>query len=547
MKSYRKSIFSRFLILSATLLLIISQIMILSYVAAYDGGQSNTANNESYDTKSDKQASLPEITSDSSVTDEQALMASSSADSFLTEENDFERTSENGCEYLKSKAYNLQIEVSGSSMIVNVLDWSLSESRIPDISPDGYNPLHEFSDIKSLTVSLGVVSVGDNAFKNFSKLESIILEDGVEEIGNGSFSGCVSLSRLSVPSTLGKTGDNAFSGCDRIIDLKDNTADANLSGGLLDKGIVSSCLNLFRDGTANGFLTRMTVDADNSSFEFAIKESTYYLIGCQSSEAHIILPDNIDGNRYSIYRHALTGCETAEKITVPDSVVQIYDNAFFGCSTLKSIEVKGNPQVGDSVFGGIESKISVICPSDSEISGKCDGEQFVYEAPAEENKLKISYAGEDYLVSNDMYKVRFIASLNTSEAECAGFSVYAYVLDRETGEYKMINSAVVGKKTFSTEIRSLADENVILKTSNDSEACFISLLIDNIPVDGEYDFCLTPIAEDKNHEIIYGQTTHIYIINESGDRLNIMRDDSQTDNPDLPTPEQILALKGENK
>ena len=48
--------------------------MILSYVAAYDGGQSNTANNESYDTKSDKQASLPEITSDSSVTDEQAFL-----------------------------------------------------------------------------------------------------------------------------------------------------------------------------------------------------------------------------------------------------------------------------------------------------------------------------------------------------------------------------------------------------------------------------------------------------------------------------------------
>lgn len=556
MKSHKKLIFAKLIPLITVLSLIIAQIFALSSIGAYDYNQpkmtGNSSNSTLYETKPNNPSVSESVTIDKTIenpinTDifsNSSNQISDESDMYLTEDNDFIRTSANGSEYLKSEIYNLQIEVSGDKMIVNVLDWELGDSKIPNMKSDGCNPLKEFSYIKSLTVSLGVMSVGENSFENFTKLESIIIEDGVEEIGQGSFSGCSSLTQLSIPSTAIKIGKTAFLGCNRIIDLKDNTADMNLAGGLLDKGIIESCLNLFRDGAGNGFLTRVSIDSKGSEFIFAIKDNMYYLIGCNSDNTIMELPFDIDEKPYNIYKYAFSNCTNIEKIIIPDIVTQIYDNSFYGCNTLKSIEIKGNPLVSECVFGGIEAKISIICPSDSDIRNMCDGDKFIYESPAEENQLNILYSGEDYLVTDGVYKVRFFASLNSIEFECAGFVVYAYVLDHTAGEYKMINSAVVGSGKFNTEIKSLADDQVILKSSNDKEACFISLLINNIPVDGEYDFCLTPIVEDKNHNIIYGKTTHIYIIHESDNNLNIMRDDNQSDNPPLPSPDQIKELNG---
>ena len=70
----------------------------------------------------------------------------------------------------------------------------------------------ESSDLKSVTVSSGVKSIGKEAFYwNQETLESVILPEGLTKIGDSAFS-TTRLATITLPSTLTSIGVDAFVG-----------------------------------------------------------------------------------------------------------------------------------------------------------------------------------------------------------------------------------------------------------------------------------------------------------------------------------------------
>ena len=67
--------------------------------------------------------------------------------------------------------------------------------------------------LTSITIPVGVTSIGSSAFYHCSSLTSITIPDGVTSIGGSAFSGCSSLTSITIPDSVTSIGGWAFAYC----------------------------------------------------------------------------------------------------------------------------------------------------------------------------------------------------------------------------------------------------------------------------------------------------------------------------------------------
>ena len=73
--------------------------------------------------------------------------------------------------------------------------------------------------IKTLIISDGVTSIGNNAFSNFSKLTSVSLPSSLTSIGSSAFEGCDNLTSINLPTSLTSIGSSTFKGCNGLTSI----------------------------------------------------------------------------------------------------------------------------------------------------------------------------------------------------------------------------------------------------------------------------------------------------------------------------------------
>ena len=127
------------------------------------------------------------------------------------------------------------------------------------------------------------------------KLEVITSDmlDGYTSIGNMAFSGCSSLTSITLPNSITSIGVDAFEGCTSL-PVEDNLRYAD---------------------------TYLVEAVDKSLSTYTIKAGTKW-IG--------------DG--------AFSGCYSITSITLPNSIINIRQNAFYGCRKLKNVII------GDKIY-----------------------------------------------------------------------------------------------------------------------------------------------------------------------------------------------------
>lgn len=237
--------------------------------------------------------------------------------------------------------------------------------------------------LTNVTISSGVRNIDNEAFDRCSSLTGITIPNSVNRIGDWAFSGCVRLNLIMIPNSITNIGYGAFAGCAGLtnidVETPGNRFYKSVDGVLFkDRG----SLLLYPPGRAGPYIISDGVTSiDRSAFSkslvtrITIPNSVTYIgngafSDCPKLERIDVGLTNInyssvDGILHDRNAHTLVQCpgRRSGALSIQNSVTNIGNDSFFGCSALTSIEIpNGVTIIGSGAFRECRSLRSIKIP-----------------------------------------------------------------------------------------------------------------------------------------------------------------------------------------
>ena len=254
----------------------------------------------------------------------------------------------------RSDSYKLRISSDGTipklfffdeqSKTINDYTGSVTEVKIPskingvDVRVVGYGAFMDCTELTSVEIPDGVISISINAFKNCPSLESIKIPESVSFIGSSAFWGTKYLENfkdidgfviindilykykeqsnvtdVTIPDNINLICGNAFSDC------------PNIKNVTISDGVTNIYDRAFEDCIS---LESVKIpDSVNNIGGFAFSNCT--------SLKDVTIPNGV----IYISRSTFNNCKSLESIDIPDSVTFITCYAFEGCTSLKMVRI----------------------------------------------------------------------------------------------------------------------------------------------------------------------------------------------------------------
>ncbi len=267
------------------------------------------------------------------------------------------------CVLLLYTAVPLTVSAADSGTCGENLTWTFN-AETGELTISGTGRMDDFDDypnyapwlthqleIKTVTISDGVTTIGENAFPYCTKINSVTIPESVTSICEDAFSHCWSLADVSIPSGVTSIGEYSFFCCDSLANV------------FIPSGVTEIGYNAF--GSCSS-LTAISVDENNpvySSDKDGVlynKDKTLliqYPIG--NARNSFVIPDSVT----TIGDSAFDDCDKIEHVTIPDSVTTIGSAAFFDCTNLTKLMIPESVITIDrSAFYGCDSLTSVFIP-----------------------------------------------------------------------------------------------------------------------------------------------------------------------------------------
>ena len=215
---------------------------------------------------------------------------------------------------------NIKWEVEDKTLVISPIT---DTAAIPDYK-QGDAPWYSLrNSVENITVNDGITRIGDYAFYGFSKVRTLnykgafynkaVFGSSVTSIGNGTFESCMSLSSVTLPDTVKTIGSSAFRDC---------------------TSLTSVCLpqKLYNiDGTAG--------EIPDYMFSGCTKLEIVTFTG-KEMQKYINLPVNITRiGKGAFAKCSLLKSSGVYRFDLPNTVKQIDDFAFDGCSGLEFMQV----------------------------------------------------------------------------------------------------------------------------------------------------------------------------------------------------------------
>ena len=259
------------------------------------------------------------------------------------------------------EAEEIELFAANSNSCGEGLTWKLSYYGTLTISGTGkmasYSPgdapwYSRRTQIRKITISEGVTSIGEYAFEECTNVTSISIPGSVTELNEYCFSACVSMKSITIPQSVTRIADGVFVACEKLTDIYYGGTDASWkhitsrNAGLGDNVTIHST-GVFT-GKCGDNLT-WTIDNNevltisgtgripdyNDPSSGGNNTAPWYGYAYQIKK--VVLGSGVQ----NIGNNAFAGCYGMMDITIPDGVTSIGDSAFDWCSALTEISIPG--------------------------------------------------------------------------------------------------------------------------------------------------------------------------------------------------------------
>ena len=249
----------------------------------------------------------------------------------LTDEVTIPNHAFEGCKYIRTITLPIGVSSIGDSAFRGCE--SLNAISLPaGIAKIGSSAFYGCSSLSEVVIPVGVSSIESSTFYDCTSLRKVTLPVGLTEIGYSAFGYCQRLVQINIPNTVASIGFGAFDGCtglgsgvvvvDKCLLSVNGNCPANV---VIDKdvrlivaGAFSECENL-QSVTINAQIEELPDDL----FEYC------------SNLKKVVLPASLR----VIGGWAFCGCHSLEDIQLPEGLVEIQEGAFNGCASIRSFNI----------------------------------------------------------------------------------------------------------------------------------------------------------------------------------------------------------------
>ncbi len=265
-------------------------------------------------------------------------------------------------EVFEKDGFSYRINQDGNSVTISRYNGNGGDVVIPsEIDGKKVTAIDEAfgycSSLTSVEIPDSVTAIFENSFAHCSSLTSVSIPNSVKTIEVNAFLDCSSLSNIIIPDSVTYIGAGAFWGCKN---LKEATIPASVistvdaPAGSIQRNIFQYCSSLESISVAE---TNPVFDSrDNCNAAIQKKDDGNILVmGCKNTK----IPDSVT----QIGEQAFVGCSDLSNITIPNGVTNIAAWAFGDCSSLTSVTIPDSvTSIGSSAFLGCSSLTSVTIP-----------------------------------------------------------------------------------------------------------------------------------------------------------------------------------------
>lgn len=205
---------------------------------------------------------------------------------------------------------------------------TVSESVDADFQMNGTILMKYTGTAKTVSVPASVTAIEAEAFADHTEMEKLLFKGNkVEYIAYRAFAGCTGLEEVRIPDTVTELGNGAFSNCTALETVTFGTALHKLGIGPF-----AGC----------PALEEIIIAKDNKAF--AVDDGCLY--SSDKSKLYLMLPKR-----------------EKESYTMPSTVKDIAEYAFWGCNNVKSVGLSSNlKKIPDYAFSNCKSLIGVTIP-----------------------------------------------------------------------------------------------------------------------------------------------------------------------------------------
>ena len=196
---------------------------------------------------------------------------------------------------------------------------------------------------------LPVTRIGDNAFMHCNYFDKVYIPDSITHIGNYAFNNCMYLNDLVIPASVTYIGEAAF-------------FSATMESSSIFEELMTISISEFVTYIGPGAFSSMgrvvSIDVNENNPNYMSIDGHLYtkdgttLISYSfaKGEAEFVIPDSVK----IIGLYAFCNNHKLESVTIPASVTEICDYAFFDCLDLTNISYGGTVTMWNEITFGFE-------------------------------------------------------------------------------------------------------------------------------------------------------------------------------------------------